>query len=128
MSSTSGGPSTGRGMNGIAMFFHIRKTFKLSSAVLHDPRVHWAPKLAFLVSAGALGCAVLFPEAVGDLVALGIPGIGWAADTLGLPTEFAFDWVAATVAAFNLLKLFPADIVGEHYDRLFRSRRKSRAA
>ena len=128
MSTANGGTRPGRGMNGLSMFFHIRKTFKLASAVLHDPRVHWLPKLAFIISAGTLGCAVLFPEAVGDLFALGIPGVGWAADMLGLPTEVTFDWVAAAVAMFNLLKLFPPEIVGEHYDRLFRSRRRRRAA
>ena len=59
---TSGGPSGGRGMNGLSLLFHVRKTFKLASAVLHDPRVHWVPKITFLVSAGALALVVIAPE------------------------------------------------------------------
>jgi hypothetical protein len=115
-------------VNGFSLFFHIRKTFKLASAVLHDPRVHWAPKLAFIVSAGALGLAVLVPELGMDSIMAVIPGFGWLGDALGIPAEATFDWVTAAVAAYNLLKLFPAEIVGEHYDRLFRSRRRPRAA
>ena len=56
-----------------------------------------------------------------------LPGVDYV-NALGLPTEFAIDWIFVSVAAFNLLKLFPAEIVGEHYDRLFRSRRGKRAA
>jgi hypothetical protein len=110
------------------LFFHLRKTVKLAQAVLEDSRVHWVPKVAFVTGVGTLLLALIFPELITDLVALGVPGVGWAFDALGLPTEFAMDWVFVSVAAFNLLKLFPAEIVGEHYDRLFRSRRGNRAA
>src|SRR5262245_29247677 len=131
MATTSGGPKPGRGfpgVNGLALFFHLRKTVALTEAVLKDSRVHWVPKVAFVTGVGTLLLALVFPELIADLIALDIPGIGWAFDALGLPTEFAIDWVVVSVAAFNLLKLFPAEIVGEHYDRLFRSRRRSRAA
>ena len=124
---TTGGPSSGRGMNGLSLLFHIRKTFMLASAVLHDSRVHWMPKVAFLVSAGALALVVLVPELGIDGIMAAVPGLGWIGDALGIPAEASLDWVAATVAAFNLLKLFPSDIVGEHYDALFR-KRGSRAA
>jgi len=118
---------SGRGVNGLSLLFHIRKTFKLASAVLHDPRVPWAPKVAFLVSAGTLALVVLVPELGADGIMAAVPGLGWIGDALGIPAEASLDWVAAAVAAFNLLKLFPAEIVGEHYDALFRSRR-TRAA
>ncbi len=124
---TSGGPTSGRGINGLSLLFHIRKTFKLALAVLHDPRVHWAPKLVFVLCAGALGLGVLVPELGVDTILAAIPGLGWIGDALGIPAEATLDWAVATVAAFNLLKLFPAEIVGEHYDQLFRHRR-ARAA
>src|SRR5262249_39334748 len=121
-------PGLGRGISRLALFFHLRKTVALAQAVLQDTRVHWLPKVAFVTGIGTLLLALVFPELVTDLIALEIPGIGLAFDALGLPTEFAVDWVFVSVAAFNLLKLFPAEIVGEHYDRLFRSRRSKRAA
>ncbi|MFI5273469.1 MAG: hypothetical protein ACHQ4H_10605 [Ktedonobacterales bacterium] len=107
-----------------ALLFHFRKTFSLIGAVLHDARVHWLPKTIFLTCLGALLAAVLFPEVAADTLALiGIPGLGALFDALGLPIDASIDWAAFSVAAFNLLKLFPTDIVGEHYDSLFRSRR-----
>ena len=131
MATRSGGPKPGQsfpGFSGLSLFFHLRKTVALAEAVLKDSRVHWVPKVAFVTGVGTLLLALIFPELIIDLIGLEIPGIGWAFDALGLPTEFAVDWIFVSVAAFNLLKLFPAEIVGEHYDRLFRSRRGNRAA
>ena len=71
---------------------------------------------------------VLVPELGIDGFLAAIPGFGWIGDALGIPAEASLDWVAAAVAAFNLLKLFPAEIVGEHYDALFRNRNRTRAA
>jgi len=106
--------------NPLSMIFHIRKTVGLTNAVLRDSRVHWLPKFAFVGALGALLTALLFPEAAADIIAF-VPTLG-IADVLGIPAEGAIDWVAFSVAAFNLLKLFPAEVVGEHYDRLFRNR------
>jgi hypothetical protein len=86
--------------------------------------VHWLSKSLYVGALGTLLVALLFPEALGDLIAfIGLPGLGGIADLLGIPTEAGFDWIAFAVAAYNLLRLFPTDIVGEHYDRLFPSRR-----
>ena len=107
-----------------ALILHIRKTIALTGAVLNDARVHWLTKSLYVGSIGMLLAALLFPEMVGDLLAFfGLPGLGGIADLLGLPAEAGFDWIAFAVAAYNLLRLFPTDIVGEHYDRLFRSGR-----
>ena len=108
-----------RGINQIAMIFHIHKTVSLAAALLRDARVHWFPKLLFLGSIGALLLALFFPEMLGDIVGLSIPGVGPILDLLGIPVDASIDWVAFAVAAYNLLKVFPAEIVGEHYDNLF---------
>lgn len=105
-----------------ALILHLRKTVALTGAVLHDTRVHWLSKSLYVGSIGMLLAALLFPEMVGDLLAFfGLPGLGGIADALGIPAEAGFDWIAFAVAAYNLLRLFPTEIVGEHYDRLFRS-------
>ncbi|HLZ25102.1 MAG TPA: hypothetical protein VKQ30_23515 [Ktedonobacterales bacterium] len=107
-----------------ALILHVRKTVALTAAVLNDARVHWLSKSLYIGSITVLLAALLFPESVGDLIAFfGIPGVGGIADIFGIPAEAGFDWVAFAVAAYNLLRLFPTEIVGEHYDRLFRPQR-----
>ena len=118
--STSDSTATHSGANPLSMIFHIRKTVGLTNAVLRDPRVHWLPKFAFVGSIGALLLALLFPELAVDAFAF-LPTAGLF-EFIGLPADVSIDWVAFSVAAFNLLKLFPAEVVGEHYDRLFRGR------
>jgi hypothetical protein len=116
--------SLGRKVNQLSLIFHVRKTVALASALLHDARVHWFSKLLFIGSVASVLLAVLFPELLADAVAaVGLPGIGPIFDLLGLPVDATIDWVAFAVATYNLLRLFPPDIVGEHHDRLFHSRR-----
>ncbi|HZC79555.1 MAG TPA: hypothetical protein VE258_17495 [Ktedonobacterales bacterium] len=109
--------------NQFALLLHIRKTFALVGAVLADPRVPRVSKAAFMTAIGALVLALVGADGASALVESLLPIVG---PVLGLPADAAFDWIAFSVAAFNLLKLFPADIVGEHYDRLFRPARGSR--
>lgn len=125
MSAPNGNPSKRSSMNQLSLLLHIRKTALLINAVLHDARVHWVPKSLFLGTLTALVIALLGGDAVGEMVSNIFPVIG---PVLGLPADAGLDWVAFSVAAFNLLKLFPADIVGEHYDRLFRSGGQGRSA
>lgn len=109
--------------NPFALLFHFGKTTALVGSVLQDARVSWLPKVVFLTCIVALLAAIILPELGIDTAAFfALPGLGAAFDALGLPVDASFDWVAFTVAAFNLLKLFPVEIVGEHYDRLFRGR------
>ena len=112
--------TSSRSVNQISLLLHIRKTFSLVNALLHDGRVPWISKSIFVTALAALLVALLGGDAVSELFANIFPVIG---PTIGLPVDATFDWVAFSVAAFNLLKLFPAEIVGEHYDRLFRSKR-----
>ena len=111
-----------------ALLLHARKTLALTAAVLGDMRVHWFSKAMYISGIGAVLLALLFPETIVDVTAaVGLPGVGILLDGLGLPVDATVDWVAVAVAAFNLLKLFPPEIVGEHYDRLFRSNGRGRA-
>ncbi len=98
------------------LIFHLVKTSKLVAAVLADRRVHIIRKIAYLGSVGALLAILLFPEALADVAT----AITIVFPFLEIPAEATFDWVAFAVATFSLLKFFPKEIVGEHYDRLFR--------
>lgn len=116
--------TTQRRLSQFALLLHARKTVGLAAAVLRDVRIHWFHKALYLVAVCSLLLAVLFPEALGDLLTfIGIPGLGGVLDLLGLPVDATIDWVAFAVATYNLLRIFPSEIVGEHYDRLFRPRR-----
>lgn len=125
MSSPNGNPSKQSSMNQLSLLLHMRKTAMLINAVLHDARVHWLPKSLFVGTLSALVLALLGGDVVGEFVSNVFPVVG---PVLGLPADAGLDWVAFSVAAFNLLKLFPVDIVGEHYDRLFRSSGQGRSA
>jgi hypothetical protein len=105
-----------------ALMLHIGKTFALVRSVLADPRVHWLPKGVFLGTIGTLLLALLGGDTVAGAVEAFIPIVG---PLVGWPADAGLDWVAFAVAAFNLLRLFPADVVGEHYDRLFRANRRA---
>jgi hypothetical protein len=38
---------------------------------------------------------------------------------LGIPLDAGFDWIALSLVSINLLRIFPADIVSEHYQDIF---------
>jgi hypothetical protein len=126
MAGQSSGTTSYTAPNPIAMIFHFIKTFTLTGSLLADPRVHPARKAVFLTIVGGLAAAALGVEGVGELVTQilnVIPGLGLLLGIGEVPVDAAVDWVLVAVAAFNLLRIFPAEIVGEHYDRLFRSHR-----
>jgi hypothetical protein len=106
-----------------ALLIHLRKTVALIGAVLGDPRVHWIRKTVFLGTITVLVAALIGGDAVNEFVdGIFLPVFG---NVLGIPIDGTLDWVFLSVFAYNLLKLFPPEIVGEHYDRLFRSRKKA---
>lgn len=109
--------------NPIAMLFHMAKTFALTGSLLTDPRVHPARKAVFMTVMGVLLAAALGVDAAGELVTNLVPVVGQFFGIGEIPVDAAVDWVVLSVAAFNMLKVFPAEIVGEHYDRLFRRNR-----
>ena len=116
---------TQRQLSQLALLLHARKTVGLAGAVLQDARIHWLPKALYLVSVITLLLAVLFPETLADVIALITGPFGFLFDGVSLPVDFTLDWVAFAVATYNLLRIFPSEIVGEHYDRLFRSSRRT---
>jgi uncharacterized membrane protein YwaF len=119
-SATNAQPTTQSTVRQASLLFHLGKTAALITAIMKDVRVHWLPKLFFFAALGALLLALLFPESIVDISGVFAPVVGWAFDAVGIPAEATLDWAVLGVAAFNLLKLFPRDVVGEHYDRLFR--------
>lgn len=109
--------------NPIAMLFHMAKTFALTGSLLTDGRVHPARKAVFLTVMGVLVAAFLGSELAAEVFTNVVPFFGQIVGLGEIPVDATVDWVVLSVAAFNLLKLFPAELVGEHYDRLFRHKK-----
>ncbi|HEY7348744.1 MAG TPA: hypothetical protein VH599_10550 [Ktedonobacterales bacterium] len=100
------------------LIFHLVKTGRLVVAVLGDRRVSLVRKGAYLGALGLLLLIPLLPEMAAQIVT--VASLLLPVEILELPLDGAIDWVTFAVATFSLLKLFPKEIVGEHYDRLFR--------
>lgn len=117
-------PAPRVGINPFAILINIGKTIRLLGAILIDARVSIFRKLIFLSSIGILIGLLIAGDAATELMSAILPVIGPA---LNIPIDASLDWVAIAMAAFSLLRIFPAAIVGEHYDRLFRNGRQARA-
>jgi hypothetical protein len=100
------------------LVFHLFKTGKLVAALLSDQRVHIVRKAGYLGILGLILLIPVLPEVAGQIITVLSPLL--PAEIVELPLDGTIDWVTFAVASFSLLKLFPKEIVGEHYDRLFR--------
>lgn len=100
------------------IFFHAIKTVRLIGALGGDRRVSIIRKAFFFGIILGLLVILLFPDIFGEAVlSVVLPLVG---TVLGVPLDLGFDWTAFALAVIALLNIFPAEIVGEHYQRLFR--------
>jgi hypothetical protein len=103
--------------NPFQLLFHVGKTARLAGALLADPRITIFRKLLFIGSLLVLALALIAPDTIGALVSeFIIPVVGPVID---IPADAALDWVAIAVAAYNLLRVFPEEVVSMHYQRIF---------
>jgi hypothetical protein len=101
-----------------AMLFHLFKTIRLGGAVLWDTRVSLVRKGAYLGGMALLLGLLLFPELLADSATLLTPLVALLG--VEVPLEGGIDWLALALGSFSLLSLFPKEILGEHYERIFR--------
>jgi hypothetical protein len=100
------------------IFLHARKTFRLIGALVTDRRISLWRKVLFFGAIGGLLVLLLFPDLFNETFLSTIfPLIGTVA---GVPIDAGFDWAAFALVALNLFKFFPAELVAEHYQRIFR--------
>jgi hypothetical protein len=112
--------------NALSLLFHIPKTFSLIKAVFQDARVHWLPKIVFTLSLGVLLIALLVPDIGIELMSIFAGPLEPIAAAIGLPVDGVLDWVVLGTAAINLFRLFPSQVVGEHYNRIFGGRQSGK--
>jgi hypothetical protein len=99
------------------LYFHFFKSIKMIEAVLWDKRVSLLRKAAYLGGMGLLLVLLLFPELLADSATLLTPLFSLVG--VEIPAEGTIDWMALGFASFSLLSLFPKEILGEHYERIF---------
>ncbi|HLI69171.1 MAG TPA: hypothetical protein VKV19_05380 [Ktedonobacteraceae bacterium] len=99
------------------IFFHAIKTGRLIGALSRDRRISIFRKVLFFGLVLGLLIILLFPDILDEtFLSIVLPLLG---TILGVPLDIGFDWVAFALAVIALLHIFPAEIVGEHYQRLF---------
>lgn len=99
------------------IFFHFIKTGKLIGALSRDQRIAAWRKIVFFGALIALLALLLFPDFFDEVVlSVILPFIG---TILGIPLDAGFDWLAFALVSVNLLRIFPAEVVGEHYQQIF---------
>ena len=104
------------------LFLHAGKTLKLIGALLKDQRVSVGRKVLFFGAILFVLVLLLFPDLFGEAVlSVILPVVG---TVVGIPLDAGFDWIVFAIVVVNLLKVFPADLVSEHYGRIFKKSSK----
>lgn len=100
------------------IFFHVMKTGRLIGELSKDRRISIVRKILFFGMIGALLVILLFPDIFDEaFLSIAMPLLG---TILGIPLDAGFDWLAFAFALIGLLRIFPAEIVAEHYQHIFR--------
>jgi hypothetical protein len=101
----------------VEIFFHIAKTGRLIKALLLDQRVPIWRKAFFFGSIGGLLFILLFPDLINETIMSTV--LPLAGSVIGVPLDAGFDWLAFAITIVTLLRFFPAELVAEHYRRIF---------
>jgi hypothetical protein len=99
------------------ILFHLPRTFRLVGALVKDGRVSAVRKVGFFLCLALLVAILAFPDTLDELgLSIVLPLIG---TILGIPLDAGFDWLAFALVSVSLLRLFPSEIVNEHFTRIF---------
>jgi hypothetical protein len=102
----------------LQMLLHAGKSFQLIGSLLVDPRIGLWRKALFFSSIALLLILLFFPDILGEFVmSIMMPLAG---TVLGVPLDAGFDWAAFILVVPALLRFFPAELIAEHYRRIFR--------
>lgn len=104
-------------INAYQALAHLPRTLKVAGKTMQDARVSALPKMLFVGGIVFVLAALLTPEALAEFVAL-VPGLGDILAAGLIPVDGAIDWMALGIVALNLMKLFPQEIVNEHFENI----------
>jgi hypothetical protein len=95
------------------VLLHPVRSVSFISALMRDPRVELPRKVIFSLLVSTMLVLLLFPDVLEEGILTSIfPVLG---TILGIPLGAGLDWAAFAMLSVYLLRLFPADIVNEHY-------------
>ena len=99
------------------IFFHFPKTLRLIGSLIADRRIPLMQKVVFFGSILLLLVVLFFPDLLGEgILSTVLPFVG---TILGVPIDASVDWMAFAMLLVNFMRVFPADIVSEHYQQIF---------
>lgn len=99
------------------IFLHAGKTFRLIGRLMLDRRVPIVNKFFFLATIVFLLLILFFPDLVSEtILSTVLPVVG---TVIGVPIDAGIDWTAFALLLVNMLRIFPADLVAEHYRDIF---------
>jgi hypothetical protein len=96
------------------VFFHPVRSLNFMNALLRDSRIHVAKKVMFVLATMALIVMLVFPGLLEETFLSAIlPVLG---TILGIPLDVGLNWLSFALVSVHLFRLFPAEIVSEHYN------------
>ncbi len=102
----------------IEAFLRIGGTVKLVNSLMRDRRVPAVRKVCFGAALCSLLAAMIFPELIADgFLSTILPFIS---SIIGIPIEAGVDWFTFILVLPVLLRIFPAELMQEHYFRVFK--------
>jgi hypothetical protein len=105
----------------IESFFRMRRTIQLVNSLMRDARVSAVRKVGFAAALISLLVAMIFPELVADSFLSTI--MPFISSIVGIPLEAGIDWFAFVMLLPVLMRIFPAQIMQEHYQIIFRKQK-----
>jgi hypothetical protein len=99
------------------VFLHAGKTLRLIGRLMLDRRVSIFRKISFIAIIAALLVVLFFPDLVSEtILSTVLPVVG---TVIGVPIDAGVDWMAFALLLVNMLRVFPEDLVAEHYRDIF---------
>ena len=99
------------------IFLHFPKTLRLIGSLIADGRIPLMQKIVFFGSILLLLVILFFPDLLSEgILSTVLPVVG---TLLGVPIDASVDWMAFAMLLVNFMRVFPADIVSEHYQQIF---------
>lgn len=99
------------------IFLHFPKTLRLIGSLIADRRISLIQKGVFFGSILLLLVVLFFPDLLSEgILSTVLPVLG---TLLGVPIDASIDWLAFAMLLVNFMRVFPADIVSEHYQQIF---------
>lgn len=95
------------------IFFHPVRSVCFVKALLKDPRIHASRKVAFIGLIVLMLAMLFFPDVIEESILSAIlPVLG---SILGVPLDLSLNWTSFALLSVTLLRVFPSEIVNEHY-------------